>query len=103
GHAAFESSGGYESVDFGAVSEILEGLFGDVFGRRRRSSGRDIEYRLEISFEEAARGCEKTISVERTGTCDGCGGSGAEPGAVVRSCSACNGRGQVRYQRGFFA
>ncbi len=96
---------GFEQVDFSAVADILEGLIGDMFGggRKRRRTGRDSTYDLEISFEEAALGTEKTIEITRPGPCEDCKGSGAAPGSSVSACPACAGRGEVRYQRGFFA
>ncbi len=106
GHAAFENTGpGFDPSDFGAVSDILEGLFGDMFGanRKRRQAGRDLTYNLEVSFVEAALGAEKTITVERPGPCGGCKGHGAQPGTPIHKCNVCQGRGQVKYQRGFFA
>ncbi len=106
GHAAFDSTGpGFEPGDFGAVSEILEGLFGEVFsgGRRKRRGGRDLNYDLEISFSEAALGVDKTIEVNRPADCATCGGDGAMPGTPVHNCNVCQGRGQVKYQRGLFA
>lgn len=106
GHAAFESGGaGFEPGDFGAVSDILEGLFGEVFssGRRKRRAGRDLTYDLEISFVEAALGAEKNIDVNRPAPCSTCGGTGAKPGTPVHRCNVCQGRGQVKYQRGLFA
>jgi molecular chaperone DnaJ len=106
GHAAFDSAGpGFEPGDFGAVSDILEGLFGEVFsgGRRKRRNGRDLTYDLEISFSEAALGVDKTIEVNRPADCATCGGEGAKPGTPVHACNVCQGRGQVKYQRGLFA
>ena len=106
GHAAFESDGpGFEPGDFGAVSDILEGLFGEVFtgGRRKRRTGRDLTYDLEITFAEAALGVERQIDVNRPASCAPCSGSGAKPGTPVHNCNICQGRGQVKYQRGLFA
>ena len=106
GHAAFDSGGpGFEPGDFGAVSDILEGIFGEVFagGRRKRKTGRDLTYDLEISFVEAALGVERSIEVNRPADCAVCGGSGATPGTPVNHCNVCQGRGQVKYQRGLFA
>ena len=106
GHAAFDSSGpGFEPGDFGAVSDILEGLFGEVFagGRRKRRAGRDLTYDLEISFVEAALGADKNIEVNRPANCARCSGSGAKPGTPTHNCNVCQGRGQVKYQRGLFA
>jgi molecular chaperone DnaJ len=108
GHSAFGGSEtGDERIDFRAVSEILEGLMGEVFGfqsaMRRARQGADIELDLEISFEEAALGCEKSLVVPRMTTCPACEGSGAAPGARVERCAACRGTGEVRFQRGFFS
>ncbi len=106
GHGAFESGGpGFEAGDFGAVSEILEGLFGEVFsgGRRKRRTGRDLNYDLEITFIEAALGVEKKIDIKRPAACTTCDGSGAKPGTPVHKCNVCQGRAQVKYQRGLFA
>ena len=106
GHGAFDSGGpGFEPGDFGAVSDILEGLFGDVFSgsRRKRRSGRDLNYDLEISFIEAALGVDKKIEVNRPAACTTCDGSGAKPGTPVHKCNVCQGRAQVKYQRGLFA
>lgn len=107
GHAAFGSDAGFERVDFRAVSEIFEGLMGEVFGfagaARRARQGTDIELDLEISFEEAALGTERTLSVPRLGTCPACEGSGAAVGSRVDRCTSCNGLGEVRFQRGFFS
>lgn len=106
GHQAFETPGtGFEPADFSAVADILEGLFGEVFGGRKRKgrAGRDVQYDLSIGFVEAALGVEKAITVERPAPCETCTGSGAAPGTRVEPCHACNGKGEVRIQRGFFA
>jgi molecular chaperone DnaJ len=113
GEAAFEGGGG--GFDFssafagGAFEEVLGDLFGDFFGGGRRGASRsrstrgdDLRYDLEIGFEEAARGCEKHISVPRTTSCETCSGSGAKPGTTPESCPACRGAGQVRFQQGLF-
>lgn len=105
GHDAFQrGASGFEQGDFGPVAEILEGLFGDVFGggRRKRRGGRDLTYDLEISFVEAALGTDKTIDVNRPAPCTACNGEGAKPGTPVHKCNVCQGRGQVKYQRGLF-
>jgi molecular chaperone DnaJ len=114
GEAAFEGpGGGAGGFDFssafasGAFEDVLGDLFGDFFGGGRRSRNRaqrgdDLRYDLEISFEEAARGCEKQISIPRTVTCEACTGSGGKPGTQPETCNACNGAGQVRFQQGLF-
>lgn len=114
GEAAFEGPGGGPGgFDFssafasGAFEDVLGDLFGDFFGggrrsRNRASRGDDLRYDLEITFEEAARGCEKHISIPRTVTCETCEGSGAKAGSSPETCSGCGGAGQVRFQQGLF-
>lgn len=106
GHAAFDTNGpGFDAGDFSAVSDILEGLLGEVFsgGRKKRRGGRDLKYELSISFVEAAIGVDKKIDVSRPASCAMCSGKGAKPGTQVHKCNVCQGRGQVKYQRGLFA
>lgn len=108
GHAGFGSETGQQRVDLRGMGEILEGLVGEVFGiggaaGRRARQGKDIEADLEVRFEEAALGCEKTLDVERQQTCTACEGSGAAAGTKPERCMACTGTGEVRFQRGFFS
>jgi molecular chaperone DnaJ len=112
GHAAFEQGGGF---DFGAgfaagFDDMLNDLFGDFFGTGGRRSGRsrarrgqDLQYRLDLTFEEAARGTEKQIEVPRMSPCATCGGQGAKPGTKPKTCTQCRGSGQIRFQQGFFS
>src|SRR5438094_7111714 len=108
GHAAFaQGAPGGAGFDFGAgFEDIIGDLFGDFFGTGRGRGGRgqgrrgqDLRYELEIAFEEAAFGCEKTISVPRLTRCETCGGRGAKPGTAPRACPQCGGSGQVRFQQ----
>jgi molecular chaperone DnaJ len=89
---------------FGGGS-IFEDLFGggarqDPSGAQR---GEDLRYDMELSFEEAAHGCEKEITVSKPERCDACQGTGAEPGSKVKACPTCGGRGQVISSRGIFS
>jgi molecular chaperone DnaJ len=94
------------------LNDILQGFGfgGDIFGGGFESAGRrggprrgqDLEYRIEISFEDAAFGGKKTIAIPRYEECASCGGSGARPGSKKEKCSACGGRGQVSSSNGFF-
>lgn len=113
GHAGVDGSGGgYSSGGFGGspFEDIFGDIFGDIFnggggGGSRRSRGHrgdDLRYNLDISFEEAAFGTEKTVKLPRHHSCDTCGGSGAKKGTSPTICSTCKGAGQVRYQQGFF-
>lgn len=85
------------------ISEIaVDGLLGDllgVFGVGRGDKG-DIKRELTISFEEAAFGCEKQLTYERIITCTDCRGTASAPGSIPENCSACQGKGRVRYQQG---
>jgi molecular chaperone DnaJ len=112
GHAAFEQGGGFGGFDFSAgFEDIIGDLFGDFFGtgrggrgsRSRARRGQDLQYQLEVTFEEAARGCEKTLSIPRLTRCATCNGSGAAPGTRPTQCQQCRGSGQIRFQQGFFA
>src|SRR5713101_10411 len=112
GHAAFaQGAPGGAGFDFGGnFEDIIGDLFGDFFGtsrtrggRTRARRGQDMRYDLEITFEEAAFGCEKTIAVPRLSSCETCGGRGAKPGTSPRTCPQCRGSGQVRFQQGFFS
>jgi molecular chaperone DnaJ len=58
---------------------------------------------MEITFMEAAQGCEKEIPVTKMDECEACQGSGAEKGANVKTCPTCGGRGQVISSRGIFS
>jgi len=89
---------------FGGGGSIFDEFFGG--GRADPSApqrGNDLRYDLEISFEEAALGCEKEIAVTKPDRCDSCSGTGSEPGSKTRTCATCNGRGQVITSRGIFS
>ena len=68
----------------------------------RRSRGQDLALEVEIGLEEAAAGVEREIKLNRAEACPACKGSKRKPGTQATSCPACGGRGQVRYQQGFF-
>jgi molecular chaperone DnaJ len=112
GHAGLGgAASGFDPTVFTGFEDILGGLgdifgFGDVFsGGRRRGGpqrGADLRYDLEISFEESARGTETSIQIPRQEPCATCRGTGAAPGSKPATCSQCQGRGQLRYQQGFF-
>jgi len=115
GHAAFDRrAGGFGRGGFHDPFEVFRevfgggGLFGDLFGGggfdpNQPQRGDDLRYDMEISFEEAAHGCEREIPITKQEKCDACGGSGAEPGSRVKPCATCGGRGQVMTSRGIFS
>lgn len=103
GEAAFRPGGGAGGVSFVDLGGF-DGMFGDIldaFGIRGGDRG-TVRVKVELSFEEAARGCTKELSYELVDRCEGCAGSGAEPGTSVSTCVACNGRGKVRFQQAIF-
>jgi molecular chaperone DnaJ len=113
GHAGLGAQGGagFDPSVFVGFEDILGGLgdafgFGDLFGGGRRrggpQQGAHLRYDLEISFEEAASGAETSIQFPRAEACETCKGSGAAPGSGPTVCPSCQGRGQQRYQQGFF-
>lgn len=87
----------------GGGNSIFENLFGGGQDPTAPQRGDDLRYDLQITLEEAALGCEKEISVTKLDKCDGCDGSGAEPGSKMRPCGTCGGRGQVLTSRGIFS
>lgn len=92
-----------------AFTDIFEDIFEDFFGtfggfkKARPTKGADLRYNLNITLEEAAFGCEKTIKIPRWQTCDVCSGTGSEPGKQPAACSTCKGTGHIRFQQGFFS
>ena len=83
-------------------------IFDELFGGARSDPtaperGRDLRYDMEISFEEAAHGTEKEISVTKLDQCQTCHGTGRTSESKVKTCTACGGRGQVVSSRGIFS
>ncbi|MGM9588726.1 MAG: molecular chaperone DnaJ [Faecousia sp.] len=103
-------AGGYGGSGFGGFGGF--GDFGDIFseffggGDRRGSSqnvprrGENIMTHLELTFEEAAFGCEKEVATPRIENCSACSGSGSADG-VIETCSQCRGTGQVHTVQNF--
>lgn len=90
------------------LQDIFGDLFGDLFGGRRggrsgAARGSDLRFHLEISFEEAAFGAQKDVTIPRLEDCSTCSGSGAKPGTKVKPCPQCGGAGEIRVAQGFFA
>lgn len=108
--------GGFEGVDFNFgggggqpfedINDVFETFFGGGFGSPRRQQtkqqtrkkGIDIEMKMEVTLEEAAKGVTKTFNYNHNTTCDVCHGEGNEPGSKVSQCPTCKGQGRV-YQR----
>ncbi|MBA4047605.1 MAG: molecular chaperone DnaJ [Sphingomonas sp.] len=108
GHAAFQQGAGAGPQDFGGFSDIFENIFGEFMGGRggggRPSAqrGADLRYDMEITLDDAFHGLSREITVDVSGVCDPCSGSGARPGTSAQVCKTCGGMGKVRAQQGFF-
>jgi molecular chaperone DnaJ len=113
GHAGVGSSGpggfgGFSgNVDLG---DIFGDLFGEMFnmgGSQQRATrqrrGEDLRFDLAIDFEDSIFGTETEIRIRRFETCATCHGSGSSSGRGPSVCPQCQGRGQIRYQQGFFS
>jgi molecular chaperone DnaJ len=91
------------------LQDIFGDLFGDLFGGRRRSGGggasrgSDLRFHMELSFEDAAFGIQKDITLQRLENCDTCTGTGAAAGTRPKTCATCGGAGEIRISQGFFA
>lgn len=107
GPGGFEGFGGFgqgQNVNFDFGDLGLGDIFGSFFGggggggRQQARRGRDVETRVEISFEQAVFGTEVDLSLDLEDTCEHCKGTTAEPGHDMRTCEQCGGSGQVVMQ-----
>jgi molecular chaperone DnaJ len=101
GHAGVNGQGGmpdFSSVDFSDIFGEFFG-FGGSSSRRQRNAphrGADLNYAVQLTFEESIFGIEKEVEVTRDEICGTCHGSRAEPGTSPVRCATCGGRGEVR-------
>ncbi len=100
-HQQYGGFGGQDFGGFGGFEDIFDAFFGGGFSggerrQRRPRKGSDLRYRLEIEFEDAVFGAEKEVRIPRTEQCDKCDGTGAKPGTSPKTCSSCNGQGEVK-------
>jgi len=115
GHAGVGAGGpggGFDANAFQDLSEIFGEFFGfgDMFtggsgrGRRTRAQrGPDLREDLTLEFEQAIFGTDAQVTVRRHEACESCHGAGTAPGKAPVQCRSCQGKGQVRYQQGFFS
>jgi molecular chaperone DnaJ len=93
----------------GGFGDVFGDMFGDIFGgaggggRSSVQRGSDLRYTMELTLEQAVRGATEEIRIPTQVACEPCDGSGAKPGTSSKTCSTCNGQGQVRMQQGFFS
>jgi molecular chaperone DnaJ len=112
GHAG-PASQGFNGGPFAGGVDISD-IFGDLFGEMfnvggsqqrgpRQQRGDDLRFDLTINFEDAIFGSETEVKIRRMESCEACNGRGSSSGRGPSACSQCQGRGQVRYQQGFFS
>jgi len=114
GHAAFDGSfaagagagygaGGFGSGGFSDPFDIFESFFGSrspfgarSAGRADKIAGRDLLYPLEVDLADVIKGLQTEITYRRLKPCSACDGSGAAKGSTKKTCTKCQGQGQVR-------
>lgn len=100
-NAGFGGQGGFGGFDggagFGGFEDIFSSFFGGGAARNPNAprQGDDLQYRVNLSFEEAVFGAEKEVHYNREATCKTCSGSGAKPGTSPVTCSRCHGQGVI--------
>lgn len=94
---------GFNGGGFGGFEDIFSSFFGGGGGATRNPSaprqGDDLQYRVNISFEEAIFGTEKEVRYNRESECHTCNGSGCKPGTSKSTCSRCHGAGAINVDR----
>ncbi len=109
GGGGFQGFDGFEDA-FRGFGDIFGDIFEDFFGgsgrgasggpRQRRGS--DLEISVEITLEDVLKGREMPLEIPRREACAECHGSGAAAGSKKKTCTVCQGRGEVRVSQGFF-
>jgi molecular chaperone DnaJ len=113
GHAGLGAAGsGFGGAGFGGAVDLGD-IFGDLFGEMfnmggqrsstRQQRGDDLRFDLTIDFEAAIFGTETEVKIRRLEMCQACSGRGSASGRGPTVCTQCQGRGQLRYQQGFFS
>ena len=107
GHAAFDPNAGFggggygDFSGFGGFGDLFSDLFGGFGGASARANpnaprrGESIRAAVNVSFEEAAFGCKKDVTVTKVETCADCKGTGCAPGTTPEICPECKGTGSV--------
>ncbi|WP_062234855.1 molecular chaperone DnaJ [Fictibacillus sp. FJAT-27399] len=94
---------GGAGADFGGFGDIFDMFFGGGSGGRRNPNaprqGSDLQYNMNLKFEEAVFGKETEIEIPKEETCGTCHGSGAKPGTHPENCTHCKGTGQLNVEQ----
>jgi len=113
GHAGLGGQGGFAGSPFAGGVDIGD-IFGDLFGEMfnvggssqrgsRQQRGDDLRFDLALDFEDAFFGTATEVKIRRLEACPTCNGRGTSTGRGPTTCGQCQGRGQIRYQQGFFS
>lgn len=108
GHAGVSGQHDFSHMNVGDIFSMFNDIFGSGMGGgvrggrggNRATRGFDLETQVELTFNEIATGCERTIEFEKQDSCPNCKGTGAKPGSAPVTCVQCGGRGQIT-QQGF--
>lgn len=95
-------SGGFSGGGFGGFEDIFDSFFGGgsrTVDPTAPRQGADLQYSLNLKFEEAIFGVEKEIKYNREDVCHTCGGNGAKPGTKPEVCHKCHGSGVINVER----
>jgi molecular chaperone DnaJ len=113
GHAGLSGGGGFAGSPFAGgvdIGDLFGDLFGEMFsmgGSQQRGSqqrrGDDLRFDLTVDFEAILFGTETEVKLRRRESCEACHGRGSASGRGPTVCSQCQGRGQLRFQQGFFS
>jgi molecular chaperone DnaJ len=106
-------AGQYQQVNFEDLGDIFGSMFGGGagggfggFGGQQRQQqahrGRDLQYDVTLSFDEALEGISSKVDVQRAEACAVCKGTGAKPGTSATTCPTCSGTGSVSQGQGMF-
>ncbi len=100
----------FSNFGSGGLGDVFDDIFGQFFGgssrnsgSRRAQRGADLQYNLEVTFEQAAFGHSAELDIPRLETCGQCGGLGARSSKDIEICGVCQGTGQQSVQQGFFS
>ena len=105
----YDAGGGFDPRNFaGGFASDIGDIFSTFFNRGRGGGeeairGRDLRAEVSLSFDQAMKGTEVTVTVPKQAACTTCGGSGAKPGTRPIVCPRCDGRGVDQQSQGFFS
>merc|ERR1712139_539780 len=104
GHAENNSQYTYTQTNF---NDIFGDFFGNFFkqqgGNSENRKGSDLNYKINITLEEAVQGTTVVIKFDTLDYCGECNKTGVKKGTKIKKCTQCNGTGQIRIKQGIFS